>query len=407
MIFQFKFNILIRLKLYKTILVYTLEKKFSALVAKLFREEDIPLDNRIKKTPLYEAHIDVGAKIVDYYGFKMALQYDSITSEHRCVREAAGLFDISHMGKIVIDGKGATELVQKIITNDVSNLPNYKAVYSPICDEEGGTVDVIIVYKYNPEKYMLVVNCATTKRDDKWISKHKTKDTNINNLSDQISILAVQGPKSEEIIRLVFGEKCASLSRFQFTEVTENEMTPTVSRTGYTGEDGFEIFVDSSHCVELWNMLLEKGKEMGLKPAGLGARDTLRLEAGYLLFGNEIDDFTTPMEAGIGWTVKFDKPDFIGKDSLLRSNRLGSKRKLIAFRIIDNEIPESDNEIVHNGNVIGKVTSGAFSPTLETGIGRGYVLKHIAEQKSQISIRIGDNDFTALIVDTPFTTKNQ
>lgn len=364
------------------------------------------MDNSIKKTALYDVHVNLGAKIVDYYSFKMPLQYDSIISEHKSVRNNAGLFDISHMGEIVIDGKGATELVQKIIANDVSNLPDSKAVYSPICDEEGGTIDDIVVYKYNTEKYMLVVNCATTKRDFKWINKYKTENTNINNVSDQISLLAVQGPKSEEIIRLVFGEKCASLSRFQFTEVTENEMKPTVSRTGYTGEDGFEIFVDNSHCVDLWSMLLKKGKEMGLKPAGLGARDTLRLEAGYLLFGNEIDDFTTPMEAGIGWTVKFDKPEFIGKDSLLRANKLGSKRKLIGFKMLDKGIPRADNEIVHRNNVIGKVTSGTYSPTLGIGIGLGYVLKHIAEHKSQISIRIRDTDFPAKMVSTPFITRN-
>ena len=365
------------------------------------------MDSSIKKTPLYDVHIDLGAKIVDYYSLKMPLQYDSIISEHKNVRSDAGLFDISHMGEILIDGKGATELVQKIITNDVSNLPDCKAVYSPICDEEGGTIDDIIVYKYNPERYMLVVNCATTKRDFKWINKFKTDDTNINNLSDKLSLLAVQGPKSEEIIGLVFGEKCTSLSRFQFMDVTKNEMKLTVSRTGYTGEDGFEIFIGNSHCVELWNILLEKGKEIGLKPAGLGARDTLRLEAGYLLFGNEIDDFTTPIEAGIGWTVRLDKPDFIGKDALIRSNKNGSKRKLIAFKMIDKGIPRTDNDIVYCDNVIGKVTSGTFSPTLEIGIGLGYVLKHIAERKDQISIRIRDADFPAEIVDMPFITKNR
>ncbi len=364
------------------------------------------MDDTFKKTPLYNEHVELGAKIVDYYSFKMPLQYDSIISEHKSVRNDAGLFDISHMGEIVIDGKGATEFVQKIITNDISNLPDFNAVYSPICDEEGGTIDDIIVYKYNPEKYMFVVNCATTKRDLKWIDKHKTEDTNVNNVSDQISLLAVQGPKSAEIIRLVFGEECASLSRFQFTELSENEMRPTVSRTGYTGEDGFEIFVDNSHCDELWHILLKKGKEMGLKPAGLGARDTLRLEAGYLLFGNEIDDFTTPIEAGIGWTVKFDKPDFIGKDALIRSIKSGSKRKLIAFKMVDKGIPRTDNEIVYRDNVIGKVTSGTFSPTLGIGIGTGYVLTHIAEHKRQINIRIRETDFPAKITNTPFLTKD-
>ncbi len=364
------------------------------------------MDDNIKKTPLYDEHIELGAKIVDYYSYKMPLQYDSIISEHKSVRNSAGLFDISHMGEFVIDGKGATELVQNIITNDVSNLPDGKAVYSPMCDEEGGTIDDIIVYKYNPEKYMFVVNCATTKRDLKWINKHKIEDTNINDVSDQISLLAVQGPKSEEIMRLVFGDKCASLERFHFTELTENEMKPTISRTGYTGEDGFEIFVDNSHCVDLWNLLLKKGKELALKPAGIGARDTLRLEAGYILFGNEIDDFTTPMEAGIGWTVKFDKPDFIGKNALARSIKSGSKRKLIAFKMLDKGIPRTDNEIVHKNNVIGKVTSGTFSPSLRIGIGIGYVLKHIAEHKSKISIRIRGTDFPAKIVNMPFITRS-
>ena len=365
------------------------------------------MDDSIKKTPLYDEHVDLGAKIVDYYSFKMPLQYDSIISEHKSVRNDAGLFDISHMGEIVIEGKEATEFVQKVITNDVSNLPDYKAVYSPICDEEGGTIDDIIVYKYNSEKYMFVINCATTKRDLKWLIKHKTEDININNVSDQLSLLAVQGPKSAEIMQLVFGEKCTSLSRFQFTELTENEMKPTISRTGYTGEDGFEIFVDKSHCVELWNILLKKGKEMGLKPAGLGARDTLRLEAGYLLFGNEIDDFTTPIEAGIGWTVKFNKPDFIGKDALKRSIKNGSKRKLIAFKMIDKGIPRTNNDIVYRDNVVGKVASGTFSPTLEIGIGTGYVLTHIAEHKSKISIRIRDTDFPAKIVNTTSITKDR
>ena len=365
------------------------------------------MDDSIKKTPLYDEHVDLGAKIVDYYSFKMPLQYDSIISEHKSVRNDAGLFDISHMGEIVIEGKEATGFVQKVITNDVSNLPDYKAVYSAVCDEEGGTIDDIIVYKYNSEKYMFVVNCATTKRDLKWINKHKPENININNVSDQLSLLAVQGPKSAEIMQLVFGEKCTSLSRFQFTELTENEMKPTISRTGYTGEDGFEIFVGNSQCVELWNLLLEKGKDIGLEPAGLGARDTLRLEAGYLLFGNEIDDFTTPIEAGIGWTVKFDKKDFLSKDTLLRQNKNGINRKLIAFKMLDKGIPRTDSEIVHNNNVIGKVTSGTFSPTLEIGIGFGYVLNRIAEEKSEISIRIRDKDFPAEIVSTPFVTQGE
>jgi aminomethyltransferase len=362
-------------------------------------------DNK-KKTSLYDVHVDLRAKIVDYHDFLMPLQYSSILSEHKCVRSNAGLFDISHMGEIFIDGKGATELVQNIITNDISNLPDYKAAYTPICDEEGGIIDDIIVFKYSPDKFMLVVNCANTKKDNNWINKFKTDNVIINDVSDKISLLAIQGPKSEEIIRLVSGDECAGLSRFQFMEVTVGEMQLTVSRTGYTGEDGFEIFVDNSHCVDLWNMLLEKGKDMDLKPAGLGARDTLRLEAGYLLYGNDIDEFITPLEAGIGWTVKFNKTDFIGKDSLIRLKKYGLKRMFVAFKMRDKGIPRTDNEITHHNNVVGKVTSGTFSPSLEIGIGFGYVLKRFAEHNSQVNIRIRGTDYPAQIVDTPFITQS-
>ncbi len=335
----------------------------------------------------------------------MPIQYDSILSEHKCVRNNAGIFDISHMGELFIEGKEATEVVQKIITNDVSNLPDYQAVYSPICDEEGGTLDDVIAYKYNSEKYLLVVNCVNIKRVDKWINKFKTDDTNINNQSDQMSLLAVQGPKSEEIIRATLGNESALLKHFQFTEITENKMELTVSRTGYTGEDGFEIFVNNAHCVDLWKTLLEQGKGAGLKPAGLGARNTLRLEAGYLLYGYDIDDFTTPLEADISWTVKFDKADFSGKSSLLRLKKYGLKRKLVAFKMLDKGIPGTDNDITYQNNVIGKVTSGSFSPTLKIGIGIGYVLNHIAEHKKQINIKIRDKEFPASIISTPFVAR--
>jgi len=363
------------------------------------------LDKSSKKTSLYDVHMDLSAKMEDFHGYLMPIQYDSILSEHKCVRNNAGIFDISHMGEFLIEGKGATELVQKIITNDVSILPDYKALYSPMCDEEGGTLDDVIVYKYNSEKYLLVVNCANIKRDDKWINRLQSDDTNVTNLSDHISLLAVQGPKSEDIIRSAIGDKSAELKRFQFNEIIVNKMELTVSRTGYTGEDGFEIFVDNAHTVNLWETLLANGKEAGLKPAGLGARNTLRLEAGYLLYGYDIDDFVSPLEAGIGWTVKFDKIEFLGKSALLRLKRSGLKRKLIAFKMLDKGIPGTDNDIIYQNNVIGKVTSGSFSPTLQIGIGLGYVLKHIAEHKRQISIKIRDKVFPASIVSIPFVTK--
>ncbi len=362
-------------------------------------------DKNSKKTPLYEVHLELGAKMEDFHNFLMPIQYDSILSEHRCVRNNAGIFDVSHMGEFVIEGKGATELVQNIITNDVNNLPDFKAVYSPVCDEDGGALDDVIVYRYNHEKYLLAVNCANIKSFNKWVTRFKTDDIDINNLSDQMSLLAIQGPKSEEIIRCVAGDESAALKYFQFTEITVNKMELTVSRTGYTGEDGFEIFVNNSQCVDLWKTLLEQGKGAGLKPAGLGARNTLRLEAGYLLYGYDIDEFVSPLEAGIDWTVKFDKTDFTGRDSLLRLKKYGLKRKLIAFKMRDKGIPGIDNDIVYQKNVVGKVTSGSFSPTLEIGIGLGYVLTHIEENRRNISIKIRGIDFPARIVSLPFVAR--
>ncbi len=361
----------------------------------------------IKKTPLYDVHVDLGAHVTNFCNFFMPVQYDTIIGEHRNTRHSAGLFDISHMGEIVITGKQATDLIQNIITNDVRTIQNHHALYTPICNKSGGIVDDVIVFKYHPDKYMVVANCINTKRDNDWIVNWKTEDTSVENVSDQVALLAVQGPKSENIIRKTFGEVCTTLSPFQFAEITDNEMKLTLSKTGYTGEEGFEIFVNHQHCEEVWNRLLEKGTPMGLKPAGLGARDTLRLEAGLLLYGNDIDDITSPFEANIGWTVKFNKGDFIGKDSLFRHKAFGVKRKLVAFKMHDKGIPRTDNEIIHHHNVIGKVTSGTFSPTLNIGIGLGYVLKDFALPKSQVNIKIRGKEYAARIVHTPFITRGK
>ncbi|GJQ57740.1 MAG: glycine cleavage system aminomethyltransferase GcvT [Candidatus Scalindua sp. AMX11] len=364
------------------------------------------MSNKVKKTPLYGIHVELGAHITDFSHFLMPVQYDTIIGEHRSTRNSAGLFDISHMGEIVVAGKGATDLIQHIITNDVGNIKDHRALYTPICNKSGGIIDDVIVLKFHPEKYMVVANCVNTKKDNDWIHKWKTNDTTIEDVSDQVALLAVQGPKSESIIRETFEEMNTPISRFQFAEITDKEIELTISRTGYTGEDGFEIFVNHQHSEQIWNRLLEKGSTMGLKPAGLGARDTLRLEAGLPLYGNEIDDTTTPLEANIGWTVKFYKGNFIGKDSLLRQRTSGVKKKLIAFKMHDKGIPRTDNEIIHHHNVIGKVTSGTFSPTLNIGIGLGYVLKDFAQPKSQVNIKIRGKEYAARIVHTPFVTSD-
>ncbi len=356
-----------------------------------------------KKTPLYDAHIELGAQITSFSNFLMPVQYTSIISEHRNTRNCAGLFDISHMGKIVIEGTGATDLIQQIITNDVTKLQNCHSLYSPVCNQGGGIIDDVIVLKFHPEKYIVIANSMNTRRDLAWIHNWKTNNTNIEDISDRVALIAVQGPESERIIRQTYGETCTTLSRLQFTEINDNNIELTISRTGYTGEDGFEILVYIQHCERVWDRLLEKGTPMGLKPAGIGARDTLRLEACLPLYGNDIDNKTTPLEANIGWTVKFNKKDFTGKDSLLRQRADGVKKELVAFKMHDKGIPRTGNEIIHHHNVIGKVTSGTFSPTQNIGIGLGYVLKDFAAPKSQVNIMIRGAEYTARIVHKPFT----
>lgn len=365
----------------------------------------ITLVEYIKKTPLYDVHDDLCAKIIEFYGYLMPLQYDSIINEHQNVRKNAGVFDISHMGVFFVEGKDATKLVQQVITNDVGNIPNSDVIYTPICNYKGGIVDDILVYKYNSEKYMLVVNCSNIDKDFHWINRFKTDDTVIKDSSDEIAILAVQGPKSKRIIRDVFGEECSSLLYFQFMEIVKNEIHYTVSRTGYTGEVGFEIFVDGPNCVGLWNELLEKGQDKDLKPVGLGARNTLRLEAGYLLYGNDIDGTISPLEANIGWAVKFKKGDFIGRDELLKQSKEGINKKLIGFKMIDKGIPREECKITHHKFNIGDVTSGTFSPNLNRGIGLGYVNKSYSGPNRRIDINIRGINYPAITVTTPFVSK--
>ena len=356
----------------------------------------------LKKTPLYDVHIALGANMINFHGFLMPIQYDSIINEHKNVRNKAGIFDVSHMGEIVIEGKGAGKLVQWIVANDIDPLPDHGILYTPLCSNVGGIYDDALVYKYNSEKYMFVVNCSNIKKDFRWIKKFETYDTDIKDLSGQLALLAVQGPNSEKIIQKVFGKKCAALSRFQFKEITRKKMRLTVSRTGYTGEDGFEIITDKSYCMDLWKILLENGRDEGLRPTGLGARDTLRLEAGLLLYGSDINETTTPFEANIDWTVKLDKWDFVGKDSLSSQKEHGLKKKLIAFKMLDKSIPRAKNGVTGNGHIIGKVTSGTFSPTLGIGIGLGYVDINYTQINSWVEITIRRAKHPAVIVNTPF-----
>lgn len=358
----------------------------------------------MKKTPLYDTHLRLGAKMVSFYDYLMPLQYDSIINEHHCVRENAGLFDISHMGRFEVLGDNAFPFIQQIITNDAGELTNRQVQYTPICNEQGGILDDILVYKWHKEHFMVVVNCANKEKDLLWFQKQIVmyQPLEIKDLTDSVSLLALQGPLSGRMLESTFSGKFDYLKRFYFHDLTWNGVRIIISRTGYTGEDGFEIFVDAKHVAELWNRLLDKNKEDGLRPAGLGSRDTLRLEAGLLLYGNDMDETITPLETTIDWTVKFDKGDFIGKEAMLREKAKGIDRKLVGFEMIDRGIPRHGYPVFRGNEIIGKVTSGSFSPATNKNIGLCLIKSHYAMVGEKLQIQIRDNTYHAHIVKTPF-----
>src|SRR5574337_599227 len=295
----------------------------------------------MKKTPLYDTHLKLNAKMVPFHDYFMPLQYDTIINEHHGVRKNAGLFDISHMGRFEVSGDKAFPFIQQIITNDAGRLADKQVLYTPICNEQGGIIDDILVYRRHEKQFMLVVNCSNAEKDLSWLQKQAIgyQLLEIRDLTNSLSLLALQGPLSRKMLETTLNCKPDYLKRFYFSDLLWNGIRITISRTGYTGEDGFEIFVDSEQVVKLWDLLIGKNKQDGLKPIGLGARDTLRLEACLLLYGNDMDETITPLETTIGWTVKFNKGNFIGRDSLLNQKTRGIDRKLVGFEMIDRGIP--------------------------------------------------------------------
>lgn len=336
----------------------------------------------LKHSPLFELQKKAGAKFTEFAGWQMPLQYSAIMEEHHAVRKNAGLFDISHMGKLFVYGAQALDFLQKLCTNDISKCAPGKALYSHLCNEQGGVIDDIFVYCLAEWSYMVIVNAATTQKDYSWFLNHLTrtkfKNTVVENRSDEYGMLALQGPNAAKIAGKIFRELPA---RHQIAEKNMNGKTVFLCRTGYTGEDGFEIVAPNSLLCELWlKFPFAKGvarsdgvSEESILPCGLGARDTLRLEMGYLLYGNDIDEEHTPLEAGLSWVVKLDKQDFIGKSALEKQKRKGIQRKLTAFKLKERGIPRHHSKIFCGSQEIGRVTSGTFSPTLQCGIALGYV----------------------------------
>ncbi|WP_347273489.1 glycine cleavage system aminomethyltransferase GcvT [Candidatus Kuenenia sp.] len=358
----------------------------------------------MKKTPLYESHLKYHAKMVSFHNYLMPIQYDSIINEHLLVRKNAGIFDISHMGKFEISGEDALSFVQQVITNDAAPLSEKQALYSPLCNEKGGIIDDILVYKMNLNKFLFIVNCANTEKDMAWLTEQAKpyRSLKLKNVTDEMSIIALQGPSSLQMLKNTLETDFKYLKRFCFDDFLMDDLSMIISRTGYTGEDGVEILVDATYALRLWDLFLKKNEAKGLRPVGLGARDTLRLEACFLLYGNDMDETVTPLETLIDWTVKFDKDSFIGKESLLEQKAGGVKHKIIGFEMSDQGIPRHDYPVLKKGEKIGKVTSGTFNPTTRKGIGLARITDQHAMAGEEIQIQIRDNYHEARIVKTPF-----
>ncbi|MDE2180869.1 MAG: glycine cleavage system aminomethyltransferase GcvT [candidate division NC10 bacterium] len=356
----------------------------------------------LKRTPLFEVHRQLGARMVAFGGWEMPVQYAGILEEHRAVRERAGLFDISHMGEIEIAGPGALAAIQSLTSNDASRLSVGEVHYSVLTTPEGTFVDDITVYKFADDRYWLTVNAANIEKDFTWIREHVSPAIEVKNASDNIALLALQGPRAQEILEKLTSVELGKLKYYFFVEGNAAGIDCCISRTGYTGEDGFEIYIRPQHAVALWNVLLEAGAPAGLQPCGLGARDTLRLEAKMALYGQDIDDQHTVLEADLGWIVKLEKGEFIGREVLARQKADGISRKLIGFEMLGRGIARPHYAIAKGNEPIGEVTSGGPAPSLGKNIGLGYVAVQHAAIGTEFDIVIRGSPVPARVVRTPF-----
>jgi aminomethyltransferase len=357
----------------------------------------------LKRTPLYGAHVAAGARLVPFAGWEMPVQYRGIIEEHRAVRTCAGLFDVSHMGEVDLAGRDALPLVQRLVTNDVRRLAMGQALYTPMCTAEGGIIDDLLVYRLGDDRLMLVVNAANTAEDLDWIRGHAHGGVRIADRTEEIALLALQGPRAGAVLRRVTAAPVDAIKYYWFLDGVEVAgRRALVSRTGYTGEDGFEIYVAAEDALPVWQALLDAGAPDGLAPAGLGARDTLRLEAGYLLHGNDMDKNATPLEVGLGWTVKWGKGDFIGAGALGRQKRDGVPRRLVGFTLDGRLIARRGFPIRIDGRTVGQVTSGSFGPTVEKSIGLGFVPPQDAEPGRRLSVEIRGRPVEGTVTRLPF-----
>ena len=360
----------------------------------------------MKNTALSHIHESLGAKMVPFAGYNMPVQYEGVNAEHETVRKGVGVFDVSHMGEFLLSGENALALIQKVTSNDASVLEIGRAQYSCLPNNDGGIVDDLIIYRIKEEQYLLVVNASNIEKDWNWISSHNDLDVDMKDLSENYSLLAIQGPKAVEAMQSLTSVDLATIKYYHF-EVADFAGIEHViiSATGYTGSGGFEIYCKNSEVEQIWNKVFEAGAAFGIKPIGLAARDTLRLEMGFCLYGNDINDTTSPLEAGLGWITKFTK-EFTNSENLKKQKEAGVTRKLVAFEMVDRGIPRHDYEIANaEGNVVGIVTSGTQSPSLGIAIGLGYVPTTLSTVDSEIYIRIRNKDVKAKVVKLPFYKK--
>jgi glycine cleavage system T protein (aminomethyltransferase) len=355
----------------------------------------------LKRTPLYALHAKAGARMVPFGGWEMPVQYTGIIEEHRAVRRAVGLFDISHMGEFEVEGKDALSAVQRLTTNDAGALEVGQVQYSLLCTPDGGIVDDLTVYRLSSDRFMLTVNAANIDKDWRWVTTHGG-DARWRNASDGTGLLAVQGPRAEALVQRLADRDVTRIAYYHFARGSVAGVSALISRTGYTGEDGFELYVDAADAERLWHALLEAGRDDGIQPIGLGARDTLRLEMKFALYGNDIDDTTNPLEAGLGWVVKPAKGEFIGIAMIETLRARGLSRKLVGFAMVEPSVPRHGYRLLDHGEPVGVVTSGSFGPSVERYIGMGYVPTARAAVDSEVDVEIRGTPQRARVVRTPF-----
>lgn len=364
------------------------------------------MGENLKKTPLFDAHVALEGKLVPFAGYEMAVQYPSgIMAEHNAVRTNAGLFDVCHMGEFVLRGAGALDLIQKITVNDASTLDVGQAQYSAMCLESGGIIDDLLVYR-GDDHYMLVVNASNKEKDLAWVLKHADDfDVDVTDRSDATALLAIQGPKAAGIVQGLTDTDLDSIGYYRFALGTVAGVEGVISRTGYTGEDGFELYIPAEGGMKLWNALMEAGADDGLIATGLGCRDSLRLEMGYALYGNDLDEDHTPLESGLAWITKMDKGDFVGRDVLAKQKEEGITRRLVGLKLSDKGFPRHGYPITNEGEDVGVVTSGVVSPSLGIGVAMGYVPTELSKAGTEVGIRIRNKIIPAVVQRPPFYTE--